>query len=134
MGALSKGVTNPRTPLDWLNTDAAAVDAYIADPWCGMVFTAGGYATLTKLTADIVNPAMARRVPKELPLLFIAGSDDPVGEMGANVRKAAGMYAKAGVEQVTLNIYPRMRHEILNEPGHQEVYEDILQWLEPVLL
>ncbi|MDR1421245.1 MAG: lysophospholipase [Coriobacteriales bacterium] len=134
MGALSKGMDNPRTPLDWLNTDADKVDEYLADPHCGMVFTAGGYATLTELTGDIVKPKVAANVPEDLPLLFISGDADPVGEMGQSVNRAVQMYKTAGVEHVDLQLYAGMRHEILNEPGHQDVYRDVLEWIEPVLL
>jgi alpha-beta hydrolase superfamily lysophospholipase len=130
MGALSQTIPEARTPFDWLSTDPAVVDAYIADEWCGMMFTVGGYATLTSLTADMVKPANAARVPKELPLLFIAGSEDPVGEKGAAVKKAAQMYRDANVSCVDVKIYEGLRHEILNEPMREVVYCDIVDWLE----
>lgn len=73
---------------------------------------------------------MARRVPHALPLLFVSGDQDPVGECGAGVHRAAEMYRKAGVESVTEKLYPGMRHEILNEPVKGEVHRDVLAWLE----
>jgi alpha-beta hydrolase superfamily lysophospholipase len=130
MGGLSKAISNARTPLDWLSTDPAVVDAYIADEHCGMMFTAGGYATLTELTGDMTKPDNAARVPKELPLLLIAGSNDPVGENGAAVEKAAQFYRDAGIRCVDLKIYEGLRHEILNEPIRETIYQDILNWLE----
>jgi alpha-beta hydrolase superfamily lysophospholipase len=130
MGALSKAIPDARTPLDWLSTDPAVVDAYIADEYCGMMFTAGGYATLTELTGDAVKPANAARVPKELPLLFIAGGDDPVGDKGVGVEKAARLYRDAGMRRVDLKIYEGLRHEILNEPIREAIYQDILDWFE----
>ena len=97
---LFEGRQNPRTDFDWLSTDPAQVDAYINDSECGQMFTVGGYATLTALTGEVVRAESASRVPKVLPLLFIAGGEDPVGDCGRGVRKAAEEYRNAGVQSV----------------------------------
>ena len=128
-GAYSKAVKNPRTDFDWLSTDPAQVDAYINDSKCGQMFTVGGYATLTALTGEVVRAESASKVPKVLPLLFIAGGEDPVGDCGRGVRKAAEEYRNAGVQSVETKIYAGMRHEILNEPGRARVMADVEAWL-----
>ncbi len=128
-GAYSKAVKNPRTDFDWLSTDPAQVDAYINDSECGQMFTVGGYATLTALTGEVVRAESASKVPKVLPLLFIAGGEDPVGDCGRGVRKAAEEYRNAGVQSVETKIYAGMRHEILNEPGRARVMADVEVWL-----
>lgn len=130
IGAYSKAIENPRTPLDWLSYDEANVDAYIADEGCGFAFSAGGNATLTALTREVCSPKCCARVPHGLPLLFIAGDGDPVGDMGKGVRMAAQMARDAGSTDVTCTIYEHMRHEILNETDHQRVYDDVLSWME----
>ena len=132
-GAYGKQIPNARTNLDWLSTDDAVVDAYIGDELCGFMFTVGGYATLLDLTAEVVTPECAARVPKDLPVMLIAGDGDPVGEMGKGVRAAAKLLRDAGVKRVDEIIYPGMRHEIHNEIGHEQVYDDVLRWLEDVL-
>lgn len=81
-GAFSKQIENPRTPFDWLSTDPAVVDAYIEDEMCGAMFSAGGYATLTDLTGEVASPSCAAKVPKDLPVLFVSGAEDPVGACG----------------------------------------------------
>lgn len=129
-GAYSDAVPNARTPLDWLSANAENVDAYMADEACGAPFTAGGYATLTALVADACSAPNIARIPKALPLYFVAGAQDPVGSNGAGVRTAANMARKAGVRDVEVKIYEGMRHEILNETGRDEVYADVLNWLE----
>ena len=80
-GAFSKQIENPRTPFDWLSTDPAVVDAYIEDEMCGAMFSAGGYATLTDLTGEVASPSCAAKVPKDLPVLFVSGAEDPVGSL-----------------------------------------------------
>ena len=37
---------------------------------------------------------------------------------------------RAGAEDVTLKLFPGMRHEILNELGKEEVYDFILEWID----
>lgn len=128
VGSFSSAIEDARTECDWLSTDPAVVDAYLADPLAGQMFTVGGYATLTDLTAEVVTDASAAAVPHDLPLLFVAGSEDPVGERGVAVRRAADRYRAAGVEDVRVILYPDMRHEILNEPGRADVYADIEAW------
>ena len=128
-GGFARAIENPRTPLDWISVDPAVVDAYIDDPLCGVMFTVGGYAALTGVVARAVDPRVAARIPKDLPLLFIAGAEDPVGENGKAVVRAVELYRDAGVKDVSLILYPGMRHEILNEPGKQTVYADVLVWL-----
>lgn len=129
-GGFSRSIKDPRTPLDWIAADPAVVDAYIDDPLCGVMFSVGGYAALTGVVSQAVDPKVAARVPKDLPLLFIAGAADPVGENGEAVVRAVELYRHAGVHDVSLILYPGMRHEILNEPGKMKVYEDVLEWIE----
>lgn len=129
-GAYSKRIPNARTAFDWLSCDPSVVDAYIADDLCGRPFTAGGYATLTDLTYEIATAACAHRIPRNLPILLIAGSDDPVGDCGAGVERARDLLVDAGASDVTMTLYPGMRHEILNEPDRERVFEDVLAWME----
>ena len=104
--------------------------SYIADPACGFMFSAGGYATLCDLTLETCGQACADRVPKSLPLLFVSGADDPVGDCGKGVAKACQLARRAGSTDVSLRLYPGMRHEILKEDGRRLVYHELLDWLE----
>ncbi len=130
VGAYAKQVQNPRTPHDWICTDPAVVDAYIADELCGAMFSVGGYAALTDLTAEVATAACAAKVPKDLPVLFVAGAEDPVGACGKGVQAAAEQLRGAGVRDVSVKLYPGMRHEILNEPGKRQVFADVADWME----
>ncbi|MEG0072268.1 MAG: alpha/beta fold hydrolase [Raoultibacter sp.] len=129
VGAYSKKIVDARTSFDWLSTDPAVVDAYSADEACGYTFSAGGYATLTSLTGSMVAKECVSRIPSTLPILFVSGAEDPVGSCGKAVEDAASQLRRAGVLQVEVKLYDGMRHEILNEPGHARVYDDIAAWL-----
>ncbi|MBR5259749.1 MAG: lysophospholipase [Eggerthellaceae bacterium] len=129
IGSYGKAVPNFRTPNDWISTDPAVVDAYAADPLCAYMFSVGGYAALTDLTAEVVTKQCAARVRKDLPLLYIAGAEDPVGDFGKGVRAAAKLVEDAGVIDVTTIIYEGMRHEVLNERDKERVYAEVASWI-----
>lgn len=133
IGPYRSSVPDPRTDFDWLSTDDAVVDAYVADGRCGTMFTVGGYATLLTLTRNQVDPARVARIPEAVPILVVAGEQDPVGGNGKEVGEAAELLASRGSARVDLKLYPAMRHEIHNEVGGDAVIDDMTRWVEDVL-
>lgn len=113
----------------WLCRDNKVVEAYAADPLCGFTFTVNGYRTLFDLLYRLNRRENLEQMPKELPVLFIAGDKDPVGDMGKGVEKAVDDFRKAGMEHIALKLYPEDRHEVLNELDKLKVYEDIYPWI-----
>lgn len=69
------------------------------------------------------------KIRKDIPVFFVAGEDDPVGEFGKGVQKIYEKYKMAGIQDVSIKLYPDDRHEILNETDREQVYEDLYQWL-----
>lgn len=63
----------------------------------------------------------------DIPLLIISGSEDPVGNYLKDVKKAVKKYTDN--TDVDFHFYEDMRHEVLNEIGREEVYRDIINWL-----
>lgn len=129
-GAYNKKIEHPRTVFDWLNRDSDQVSAYFADPLCGFPETAGLARDMLKGIVFIQKPENLERMNKALPVHFIAGGDDPVGDYGAGVRKAAAQFEKHGMERVSCRIYPLCRHEIINEINKEEILADVGKWLE----
>lgn len=132
-GSYNKRVEHPRTAYDWLSRSDQCVDAYVADPLCG--FTAsGGLMRDMMIGIDYIQrPQTLAAMRKDLPVFFIAGGDDPVGGYGDGVRKAVRVFRQTGMERVSERIYPLCRHEILNEINKEEIYEDITEWLAPII-
>ena len=128
-GAYNNGIESKRTDYDWLTRDPAIVDAYIADPLCGFVPTAGLFTDMMDGLAYISRRANMEQMDKELPVLFISGDKDPVGENGKGVLKAYTYFLNAGMKDVTLKLYHDCRHEILNELCKDQVMEDVADWL-----
>ena len=129
-GSYNKRVEHKRTVCDWLTRDNAVVDAYMADPLCGFTPSAGLFRDMLSGIRYIQKPENLNAMKKDLPVFFIAGGDDPVGSYGKGVRKAAEAFRQAGMEDVTVKLYPLCRHEILNEINKEEVYQDVLSWIE----
>ena len=69
------------------------------------------------------------KIPKNLPLLVIAGKEDPVGNYGKGPESVHKAYKAAGIKDVELVLYDGMRHEILNEADKERVYKDIFEFV-----
>ena len=119
-----------RTAHDWLNRDPVEVDRYRADERCTFIFTLNAYYSMFSGILRLYDPALLARVPKDLPLLFLAGDADPVGEQGAGVKRAVKSLLDAGVKNIEVKLYPSARHELLVELNREEVFADIGDWLE----
>ena len=122
-----------RTTHDWLNRDAAEVDKYLADERCTFTFTVNAYYSMFSGILRLHDPAFVAQVPKDLPLLFLAGDADPVGERGKGVERAVQSLRDAGVRNIEVKFYPGARHELLVETNRQEVFADIAGWIEKQL-
>ena len=129
VGGYARAVPGP-TGCEWLSHNEKNVATYVADSRCGFMFSAGGYAAVTKLTARACSLAWARRAPHDVPLLFVSGAEDPVGDNGRGVRAAAELARCAGQRHVDVRIYEGMRHEIFNEDDGGRVMADVLSWVE----
>ena len=125
---LSK-IENPRTKFDWLSRDAEQVDKYIADPLCGFVGKIGLYRDMMKGIKFITNEKNVAQMNKEKPVYFMSGDGDPVGDYGKGVERAYKAFCDAGLHDVFMRLYPGGRHEMLNETNKEQVYQDILNWL-----
>ena len=132
-GAYNNGIADKRTDYDWLTRDSAVVDAYIADPLCGFIPTAGLFTDMMDGIAYISRRANMERMSKALPVLFISGDKDPVGDSGKGVLKAYTYFLNAGMTDVTLKLYHDCRHEILNELCKEQVMGDVLSWIKAKL-
>ena len=128
-GSYNNRVEHKRTAFDWLTRDDRIVDAYVADPLCGFTATAGLLRDMLTGIAWIQKRENLEKMRRDLPVLFVAGGDDPVGNYGRGVAAAEEAFRKAGMTDVTRKIYPLCRHEILNELNREEIYGDIFRWI-----
>ena len=129
-GAYNKLFAPNRTSCDWLSADEDNVDAYMADPLCGADATVGLFRQMLLGIRFNQKLSNLRQMDPRIPVLFVAGEKDPVGDCGNGVRRTYQEFRRAGVQDCTLKLYPGLRHEILNEKAQQQqIFEDIGQWL-----
>lgn len=116
---------NNNSKFEWLSRDQNIVKTYEMDNCCNFIFTLKGFYALQEyiflMNKNIKNT-------KNIPLLFISGKNDPVGNYGKGVQKIHDKYTKLGFN-TTLQIYPDCRHELLNEINKEQVYNDIYNWI-----
>lgn len=128
-GSYNKIYENPKTEYDWLSRDEANVQKYIDDPLCGFIPSCSLFRDMMTGVKFITNKKNLTAMNKDMPVYFMSGDMDPVGECGKGVQKAYNNFLEAGMKDVSIKLYPGGRHEMLNEINKDEVYADILAWL-----
>lgn len=128
-GSYNKIYGEPRTGYDWLTRDEAVVDKYIEDPLCGFVPSCSLFRDMLAGVNFITAKKNLAPMKKDVPVYFMSGEMDPVGECGKGVQKAYKLFVDTGMKDVSIKLYPEGRHEMLNELNKDEVYADILSWL-----
>ena len=131
-GSYNKKFAEEKSLFSWLTRDGAVRERYGEDPFCTFVFTAAGYDTLFTLLGEISEKKWAYGVPKRLPMLLFAGDMDPVGGYGKGVKKVYERLVAADCN-VRLKLYEGGRHEMHNEINKDEVFADLIQYLEEIL-
>lgn len=111
----------------WLSHNEENITFYDGHPWLGFTFTNNGFAGLFHLLKRSNQRACFKNTPN-IPLFLLSGIDDPIGNFGCGPSKVVRRYARANKEKVQLKLYPKARHELLQENIHQEVTADIIQF------
>ncbi|OEC02435.1 alpha/beta hydrolase [Lysinibacillus sphaericus] len=129
-GSFNKQFPNPKTGYDWLCSVEQEVQKYMDDPYCGFIPSNQFFADLTAGFMVLNRKKEIEKIQKNLPILLISGSKDPVGDSGLGVYSVAEQFAAAGLQDVTVYLFEDKRHEILNEDNQQAVHQVLLRWLE----
>lgn len=105
-----------------LSRDPEVVKAYESDPLVFRHVSTTFAAELLDAAARASDAGMRVRTPT---LLLHGEADRLCPPLGS--RSFHGQLRGAGHR---LRLYPRLRHEILNEPEQDQVFEDVLGWIE----
>lgn len=126
-------VENKRTPNDWLSRDPENVDRFNNDPHCQHPFTMAGFRDLMDAMLFCNSNTVIENTPKDVPIMFMSGGMDPIGEYGDGVQKAIDKYIKYGCNVSRVHIYKDARHELLFELNRGEVLNDILEFIKETI-
>lgn len=119
-----------RSSGDWLNRDPVEVDKHCNDPQCAFIFTLNAYYSMFTGILRLHDKSFLAKMPKDLPVFFVSGDADPIGEQGRGVQRAIESLRGVGVKDIRCKLYPGARHELLMELNRDEVFADIAAWLD----
>ena len=114
----------------WLTRDPEMAKKLIFDKKSHFVFTLNGYYGFLQCINYVCNNSNIVKVKSNLPILFLSGKCDLVGNYGKGVIKSAEIMRSMGSIDVTLKLIDNDRHELLNEIDRKDIYIYILNWIE----
>ncbi|WP_051224859.1 alpha/beta hydrolase [Pseudoclavibacter soli] len=118
--------TPEATGFEWLSSVSEVAERFAADPLtsdCTVLASHGFWDALHLMT----RPSPSIR--SDLPLFIANGVADPVASP-KSVERLARAYREVGLQNVSVTIYPGMRHEIFNERDADRFFADLLAWLD----
>lgn len=113
----------------WLSLNPANRNTFSQDELCGIPFTNNAFYALFSIYKKATVRNWAQTIPKSFPFLFISGQNDPIGDFGKGVTKTVEKLKSDGFKDVEVEIYPEMRHEILNEEIRKEILHEMDEWI-----
>lgn len=128
-GSFNKNIAFPPSTHSWICSVDAVVAEYEKDELCGFLFTANGFYNLTAMSKLVYDKHDWNVTERELPIHFIAGENDPCIVSEGAFKSAVNFLKARGYANVTSKLYPKMRHEVLNEKGKEHVFADVIEWL-----
>ncbi|MBQ7884705.1 MAG: alpha/beta fold hydrolase [Clostridia bacterium] len=131
-----KYIPDPVYKMEWITSEPDALEKYIQDERCKIKFTVGAYYDMVSTLKKVNQKSWVKRYNKNLPILLVAGAQDPVGQYGKGVCEVYSLFENQGMQNLDLRLYANARHEPFNEkePTKSLFYNDIIQWLNNQML
>ena len=130
-GTYNKQIKDAKTDYDWLTSSEEEINKYINDPLVGKDTTGSLFYEL--LDGMVYTSKLSNiKKMKELPILLLSGTEDPVGSNGIGVKKLLNIYKNNNYD-VTLKLYEGKRHDLFHETNKLEVFNDILTYIKKEL-
>lgn len=128
-GGYGKKLPKGSDTYDWLSRNKMNIEMYKADQWCGFKMTTEFYYEMFRMLKSIHKKSNMKNISKTLPVIFITGTDDPVGVYTKTIKNLCSIYQKNGMSDVSAKYYIDYRHETLNEIDSEIVHQDIIDWI-----
>ena len=98
-----------------LNDESTQQLSDLADELCREDISSGLFWQLLSAMKRTGEKHTYQKWNKEMPVLLISGEDDPVGDSGKGVKLVEKSMKQQGMKQVTMQLHPKGRHDILHE-------------------
>lgn len=125
-GSYNKKFVPVQSENAWICSDEEVVKKYDEDEKCGFIFTLNGFENLFRLLRNVYDDSNWILLKKDLPIIFIAGEDDPCIGNEMKFNQAYTFLKRIGYQNVQAKLYPHVRHEIILDKSHEEVYDDVV--------
>lgn len=126
-GSYNKGFKEEN---EWICSNLETVRNYNQDPLCGFIFTTNGFFNLFEMMKEAYNKKGWNIENSTLPIYMIAGREDPVIQSEKKFYQLITFLKEMGYQNIVAKLYDKKRHELLNETGREEIYQDILKFIE----
>ena len=121
------------TDSDWLCADEDELYEYMRDPLCRKYISAGLFWQLLDSMQRTGKRNAASTWKKDMPVLFMSGESDPVGNDGKGVKAICGQLKKLDMTDVTLKLFPNARHDLFHEKksgNADKATQFMIAWIE----
>lgn len=129
IGGFDKRFKDEDLRNSWLTSKREVVNEYNSIPECNFMFTVGAYRDMMTAMLESNSKKNLERIGKEMPILIMAGEQDPVGDFGKEPKRLYKKYKSLGLE-CRIRIYKESRHELINDVDKERVFKDLLKWLD----
>lgn len=115
---------------DWLTRDKKIYQEVKEDPYWIKCYPLSFYRDFFSLLNTIFLKGNLESLDRKKPIYIFSGDEDPVGLHGKGIKKLIEQYKQIGCENLQWKLYLEGRHEMLNEVNKEEVYKDVVTWLD----
>lgn len=112
----------------WLSVSKENRAEADSDPYFDFPVTNASAMIVARMFFRSCSDECYSSIPPELPVFLISGGKDPIGLFGRGVLNCCTKLEENSIT-ADMKLYPGLRHEILNEDDYQNIYDDILKWI-----
>ena len=120
-----------RTSFDWISSDPKNVDEYVGDDLCGFSVTNSMWKDINQGCSMAFNKNNYVNSNKNLPILLIAGTKDPVSDFGKGMDSLYEMLNKifTNINHVKIN---NDRHEVFSGLKKELAYNELISFIKSI--
>lgn len=117
--------------ISWVCSNEETMEKYRNDHFCtGYKYMNASIDTLFHAMKELHNVKAYQCNNPNMPILSIAGEKDPVTKGDKGIEDSIKTLESIGYKNVKSIVYSNMLHEVLNETGKEQVYGDLLNFLD----
>ncbi|MBE7082427.1 MAG: alpha/beta hydrolase [Clostridiales bacterium] len=126
-----KYIQNPKSEFEWVTSN---VDYLVEKNWnsdADRPFTVSAYYDMVKTLLYVNTKKWAKKLNKNIPYLFVSGSQDPVGQYGNGIGEVYSLMEKQKIDSIDIIMYGTGRHQLTIEKDNikRKFMDDVLYWL-----